>query len=110
MMKSIDVEFDADGFIARENDWSIELAEEMAALKGIETLTEDHWKVITRLRQHYFNNHQVPVMRQVCREAGLEEHCVSELLTDPRRAWQIAGLPNPGEEAKVYLETSELGD
>jgi tRNA 2-thiouridine synthesizing protein E len=49
-------------------------------------------------------------MRQICREAGLSEHCVSELFIDPRLAWRIAGLPNPGEEAKVYLETSELGN
>jgi hypothetical protein len=25
------------------------------------------------------------------------------LFPNPREAWRVAGLPNPGEEAKTYL-------
>ena len=100
--------FDRDGFIINPEDWSIEVAEEIAAREGIDSLSEDHWKVITALRRHYFENHQIPVMRHICRETGLAAHCVSDLLTDPGLAWRIAGLPNPGEEAKAYLVASEL--
>jgi tRNA 2-thiouridine synthesizing protein E len=49
-------------------------------------------------------------MRRICAEAGLEQHCVSDLLDNPQLAWRIAGLPNPGEEALAYMETAELPD
>jgi tRNA 2-thiouridine synthesizing protein E len=109
-MSDNEIDFDPDGFLANPDDWSVELAREIAAQAGIEPLTEDHWKVITRLRKHYLDNRQIPVMRHICREAGLETHCVSDLLVDPALAWRIAGLPNPGEEAKAYLENSEIRD
>jgi TusE/DsrC/DsvC family sulfur relay protein len=100
--------FDQDGFIRDPAGWDEPLARELAEQEGIVRLDEAHWRVIYQLRTHYFETGSVPVMRHICRDAGLEEHCVSELLTDPRRAWRIAGLPNPGEEAKAYIETSEI--
>ena len=108
MMKKPAPEFDQDGYILNANDWTPTLAHAIAANEGIDSLSDDHWKVIEALRERYFETGSVPAMRNICREAGLEEHCVSDLLEDPRRAWRIAGLPNPGEEAKAYIETSEI--
>jgi tRNA 2-thiouridine synthesizing protein E len=105
-----DARFDQDGFIRDPNNWDESLARVLAAREGIARLDDSHWRVIHQLRTHYFETGGVPVMRHICREAGLEEHCVSDLLSDPRRAWRIAGLPNPGEEAKAYIENSELHD
>lgn len=34
---------------------------------------------------------------------GLDADCLHQLFRSPRQAWRIAGLPNPGEEAKAYL-------
>lgn len=102
--------FDQDGFIKDPATWNESLGKEIAAQEGITRLTDEHWQIIRQLRRHYFETGGVPVMRHMCREAGLEEHCVSELLSDPRRAWRIAGLPNPGEEAKAYMEAAELHD
>lgn len=109
-MSSIDMQFDSDGFIKDPNTWHRTLARSVASREGIPKLGDEHWQVIDELRRHYFETGSVPVMRQICRDAGLEEHCVSDLLADPRRAWRIAGLPNPGEEAKAYLEAAELQD
>ncbi|MFN2329478.1 MAG: TusE/DsrC/DsvC family sulfur relay protein [Chromatocurvus sp.] len=105
-----DTRFDQDGFIRDPAAWDEALADALAAQAGIAPLAAAHWKVIGALRRHYFETGGVPVMRHICRDAGLDEHCVSDLLADPRRAWRIAGLPNPGEEAKAYIETSETHD
>lgn len=107
---SDDARFDQDGYIRDPTAWDEPLAIKLAEQEGIAGLDEMHWRVIYQLRTHYFQTGSVPVMRHICRDAGLEEHCVSDLLADPRRAWRIAGLPNPGEEAKAYIETSEISD
>ncbi len=103
-----DAQFDADGFLLSADDWSPDLAHELAAREGIGPLTAEHLQVMEALRAHYLAKRTLPVMRQICAETGLQRHCVSDLLADPRRAWRIAGLPNPGEEARAYLESAEL--
>lgn len=105
-----DAHFDQDGFIRDPARWDESLARELAAHEGIARLNAAHWAVIHALRKYFFATDGVPVMRNICRDAGLEDHCVSELLIDPRRAWRIAGLPNPGEEAKAYMSTAEFPD
>jgi TusE/DsrC/DsvC family sulfur relay protein len=107
-MTLTDTRFDEYGFMKNSSAWKRELAVEIAANEGIAYLSEDHWKVIDELRRHYHQTGSVPVMRHICRDVGLEAHCVSDLLADPRRAWRIAGLPDPGEEARVYLETADI--
>jgi tRNA 2-thiouridine synthesizing protein E len=109
-MNISDVRFDADGFIVDSDDWTSQLAEKIAAREGVGPLSDAHWKVIEALRAHYLRHRTLPVMRLICHETGLELHCVSDLLADPRRAWRIAGLPNPGEEAMAYMQTAELSD
>lgn len=105
-----DKDFDKDGFIKDPHAWDRPLAQAIAAREGLAPLGEDHWRLIDALRRRYFETGSVPVMRHMCRDAGLEAHCVSDLLADPRRAWRIAGLPNPGEEAKAYIDTADIPD
>ena len=33
----------------------------------------------------------------------LERMCMPDLFRSVRTAWRVAGLPNPGEEAKAYM-------
>ncbi len=105
---SLDSGFDEDGFIKDPQAWNRESATAIAERYGIQGLGDDHWRVIEHLRRHYLDTGSIPVMRHICREVGLNEHCVSDLLHDPMRAWRIAGLPNPGEEAKAYLESCDI--
>jgi TusE/DsrC/DsvC family sulfur relay protein len=107
-MTLADEKLDADGFIKDPGNWSREFAESLAHREGIGPLSDDHWRIIDTLRQRYSENGSVPPMRQICHAAGLKDHCVSDLLADPLRAWRIAGLPDPGEEAKAYLQSAEL--
>jgi TusE/DsrC/DsvC family sulfur relay protein len=89
-MTVTDTHFDPDGFIKDPNAWNREVAQAIASREGIPRLGDDHWRVIDELRRHYFATGSVPVLRRICRDAGMEEHCISDLLTDPGRGTRPA--------------------
>lgn len=96
--------FDEDGFVLDFLSWSSDLAYALAQDAGIGPLAEAHWRIIHAIRGHFSMNHQeAPVMHRICRDAGIDRHQVNELFGDCLAAWRVAGLPNPGEEAKAYL-------
>jgi len=95
--------FDDDGLVRDFNLWSESLAEAMAEEAGIAPLTEQHWKIIRAMRDHYARLGTAPAMHRVCHDAGVERRLVNDLFGYCLVAWRVAGLPNPGEEAKAYL-------
>lgn len=95
--------FDDDGFLADPDLWTPGLAEQLARQAGIETLGAKHWEVIRLVRERYFSIGALPVMRLICRAAGLDPGKAHRLFSSCRSLWQIAGLPNPGEEARAYM-------
>jgi tRNA 2-thiouridine synthesizing protein E len=95
--------FDEDGLIRDFASWSESLGETLAQDTGIGQLTEAHWKVIRAMREHYTNVGGALSMHRICRDAGIERQQVNELFGYCLVAWRVAGLPNPGEEAKAYL-------
>ncbi len=95
--------FDDDGLIRDFTSWSEPLAQALARDAGIDSLDEAHWKIIHAMREHYARLGAAPAMHRVCHDAGIERRQVNELFGYCLVAWRIAGLPNPGEEAKTYL-------
>jgi tRNA 2-thiouridine synthesizing protein E len=95
--------FDEDGFLVEESLWSKELAPALAAEEGVGELTEAHWRVIDHIREKYFRLGSPPSLRRVCRETSLSRAQIHNLFGGCLAIWRIAGLPNPGEEAKSYL-------
>jgi tRNA 2-thiouridine synthesizing protein E len=95
--------FDGDGFFAAPELWTERVAERIAAQDGIAQLTAKHWEIIDHVRARYALNGSLPVMRLVCRAAGLDRHKAHKLFGSCRSLWRVAGLPNPGEEAKAYM-------
>ncbi|HYB49553.1 MAG TPA: TusE/DsrC/DsvC family sulfur relay protein [Burkholderiaceae bacterium] len=95
--------FDEDGFLLQTENWSPALAQELAREAGVSELTAKHWEVIDYVRDRYFAIGALPVMRLVCRAAGLDPKNAHRLFSSCRSLWRIAGLPNPGEEAKAYM-------
>lgn len=95
--------FDEDGLLLDFNAWSEELAEALAADAGVGTLSETQWRIIRAFRENYAKSGAAPAMRRVCQDAGVERRAVNELFGYCLVAWRIAGLPNPGEEAKSLL-------
>ena len=95
--------FDDDGFVAEPENWTPSLTEAIARLEGINDLSAKHWEVIGFVRERYFSIGALPVMRLVCRAAGVDKNKAHELFGSCKSLWRIAGLPNPGEEAKSYM-------
>lgn len=95
--------FDERGYLVDADAWSQTLAQQLAAEEGIERLRADHWKLIEHVRAKYFALGALPVMRLVCRAAGIEPGAAGSLFRGCASLWRIAGLPNPGEEALAYM-------
>ena len=97
------IERDEYGLLRDPRDWTPELARELARADGINELSEAHWAFIASLREYYTQFHVPPPTVRICHEMHLGHDCVHELFPNSLEAWRIAGLPDPGEEAKAYL-------
>ncbi len=99
--------FDDEGFLADPDLWNRDLALHIADELGLCPLEASHWAVIDYLREHYLSNGTLPWEGNVCRELHLVEDCVHRLFRGPIEAWKVAGLPDPGEEARAYMHNLE---
>ena len=97
------LDFDENGLLVNASDWNETVAFSIARRIGIEKLSADHWKVIYALRQHYDRFGVAPAMYNICRSNGKQSDWVHNLFHTCLDAWRVAGLPDPGEEAKSYL-------
>ena len=94
--------FDEAGFLRDPLLWTEDLGREIAKLYGIGPLTEKHWRVINHIRERYLSIGGLPTLRLVCRATSLSREEVHALFGGCWTAWVIAGLPDPGEEARAY--------
>jgi tRNA 2-thiouridine synthesizing protein E len=95
--------FDCDGFLINPNSWSESLADRIAQNDGMDELNELHLSLLHTLRHEYAKHGAITALSHVCHLAGQSPDCLQHLFPNPREAWRLAGLPNPGEEAKAYL-------
>lgn len=95
--------FDEDGFLSDSSLWNTRLAEEIARADGLGNLSEGHWAIIQLLRHHYLSFGALMPASHAYRASKQHPQCVSGLFHGMREAWRVAGLPNPGEEAKSYM-------
>ena len=96
-------DLDEYGLLRNPHDWNEPLAISIAEQIGIERLTTDHWQVIRALRQHYDKFGVAPTIHNICRAHGHSADWVHNLFQSCLNAWRVAGLPDPGEEAKSYM-------
>lgn len=94
---------DEDGLVRDFSLWSEDLAHRLAREEGIARLDEGHWRLIRALRAEYERLQGTPTIHGVCHQAGIDRRAVNDLFGYCLVAWRVAGLPNPGEEAKSYL-------
>lgn len=92
-----EVWFDSEGFIWEPDDWSEDVAADLARESGIERLDDVQWRVLRFLRGYYQHNGRAPMNREL--KAGTELSLVEleRLFPDGIRmgARRLAGLPNP---------------
>ncbi len=95
--------FDPDGFLVDPTMWSESLADRIAQSDGLGTLSELQFGLLHALRREFARHGTVTALSHVCHLTGHSADCMQHLFPSPREAWRVAGLPNPGEEAKAYL-------
>ena len=97
------VNTDKEGFLKKLSDWSIDLANELAASEEIE-LTPEHWEIITLVQNFYTEYTITPSMRVLVKlvkeklgsEKGRSIHLLLLFPDHPLRSIsKIAGLPKP---------------
>jgi len=93
--KQVDV--DEDGFLQDPGVWSAEIAAALAKLEEVDTLSENHWKVVNYLRDYYQEFGIAPMIRKLCKQTNFKLKEIYELFpTGPAKgACKIAGLPKP---------------
>ena len=92
-----DVHVDNEGFLTEYNEWSEELAAQLAKNIGIEELTEDHWRAIRFLRDDYAAQGETATLRRVSTVGGIPTKRLFELFTKKpaKKMAYVAVLPKP---------------
>jgi tRNA 2-thiouridine synthesizing protein E len=91
------VEVDDEGFLLNPEDWTEELASDLAKEVGIADLTERHWRVVKFMRQDFTEKGQIPTMRRIKNAGGVPIKELYELFPDgpAKKAAKISGLAKP---------------
>jgi tRNA 2-thiouridine synthesizing protein E len=93
----VKIEVDEDGFIQEPEKWNEKVASALATTEGVEELTENHWKVVTYLREYYAKFEVAPMIRKLCKETGFPLKEIYEMFPSgpAKGACKIAGLNKP---------------
>ena len=97
------LKFDQDGFLTDPSHWDEAVAERLAREDGLGELKAEQWAILRALRSHYLKSGGVPALPHICHANQFDPWCMNEYYPDAKEAWRLAGLPNPGEEAKAYM-------
>lgn len=97
------VEVDEEGYLTNLNEWDEEIAGYLAGTEEVE-MTDNHWEVITFLREYYDEFQIAPAVRVLTKAIGKKygkEKGNSKYLYElfpygpAKQACKIAGLPKP---------------
>ena len=93
---TVAVQTDAEGYLANKDDWSEELANQLAAELGVE-LSDDHWKVLNAARTIEAESGSSPGLRKVSKRSETPIKAIYKLFPDgpAKLIAKIAGIPKP---------------
>ena len=97
-----DIEKTASGYLVNVDDWSEDVARDIAAADGVGELTPRHFDVLAYLRDEFINNggnqpnerHMVKAMSEKWGESVSTKDLYTMFVNQPsKQATKIAGLP-----------------
>lgn len=90
-------ELDTEGFFAHPEQWTEDMAPEIARANGIEELTPAHWQIIRFMRNAYFETGSAPSVRALGKTSGVPVKELYRLFPKgpAKLAARIAGVPKP---------------
>ena len=91
------VEVDEEGFLVNPDDWTEEMAPEIAKEVGINELNDTHWKVIRFIRDDFKEKGQIPTIRRIKNAGGVPTKDVYDAFPNgpAKKAAMISGLGKP---------------
>ena len=91
------ITFNEEGFMTDPNQWTKEIAEVIAKQEGIESLTENHWKIIDFCRETGMSSGKSPTLRQITTGTGISTKELFALFPKgpAKKVAKISGLGKP---------------
>jgi len=88
---------DKDGHLANPDEWTEEIARELALREGVGELSAQHWAVIKFMRKVHEKEGEPPSIRRITQESGVDTKLLYQLFPrgPGKTAAKIAGLPRP---------------
>ena len=90
------VQTDAEGYLSNPDDWSEELAQELATQLSI-ALSDEHWKVLNAARTIETESGSSPGLRKISKRSETPIKAIYKLFPDgpAKLIAKIAGIPKP---------------
>jgi dissimilatory sulfite reductase related protein len=91
------VERDAEGFFVHPEQWTEDMAINIARENGIPELTDRHWQVINFMRDTYLRTGAAPSIRTLGKTSGVPIKELYQLFPKgpAKLAAKIGGIPKP---------------
>ncbi len=91
------IDVDEEGFLTDYAQWDEDLGRELAALIGMDELTDEHWEVIRFLRADYPARNETATLRRVNAVGRIDMKRLFSLFPGKpaKKMSYIAGLPKP---------------
>jgi tRNA 2-thiouridine synthesizing protein E len=92
-----DLTLDAEGFLQKPEQWTEEIAREIASENGITELTDKHWQVVNFMRDKFLETGAAPTIRTLGKESGVSIKELYQLFPKgpAKLAAKIGGIPKP---------------
>ncbi len=93
----VDVDVNDEGFFEQPDQWTEDMAVDLAHEQGIDELTDRHWQVIRFMREEYFEKGTGPTVRVLGKTSGVPVKELYQLFPKgpAKVAAKIAGIPKP---------------
>jgi TusE/DsrC/DsvC family sulfur relay protein len=91
------VDVDAEGFLQKPEQWTEQIADEIARSAGIDPLTDRHWQVVRFMRDTYLTTGTAPTIRTLGKASAVPIKELYQLFPKgpAKLAAKIAGIPKP---------------
>lgn len=91
------VAFNSEGYMTDPNQWTREIAEDLAKQEGIDVLTAEHWKIIDYCRTTGLASGKSPTLRQITTGTGVSTKDLFTLFPKgpAKKVAKVAGLGKP---------------
>ena len=96
-LAGVDVPVSDEGFFTDPDQWTEDMAVDLAHEEGIDELTERHWEVLRFMREEYYENGTGPTVRVLGKTSGVGVKELYQLFPKgpAKIAARVAGIPKP---------------